>query len=486
VNIIVVKKTFVAFLSFLFLFLLTQSCQKIDATSIGGNLIPPVDNVNTFDTTLDVITDVNFLFDSTGVTYADEHALGVMDDPEFGRTSANIYFEVLPSTIGSYPFLPRDSIQGRIDSVILSLTYTGLYGDSNSVENLTVYEIAQTAVLNDSLYQVTGQDLPVAGALSQPITVNFTTLNDPKLVRPGKDTAVSVPNVLRIPLNTSFGQRLVNYDTSNAYKSDTVFRTYFKGLAIKADTNTSPLKKALAYFNLTAATTRLYVYYRANAGAKLDTAFAEFSFSSSRSGRKNANIIKRNTTGTNYAANVGNPSKVQDRLYIQSAPGSYASVYIPGLKGLTNRVVHKAELIAPTISSAGDNNFRTPLLFLDLIDSANSRFKTVQNDFMGDRTNGTYNITSFGGVIKGDEYRFDLSRYVQGIVTRKDTVYSLRLSAPFYTFTNYSIPNVNPPVATPISFPFLVNTRIAAGRVILAGGSHPTNRMRLRIIYSKI
>ena len=485
-NIIVVKKIFVAFLSFFSLILLTQSCQKIDATSIGGNLIPPVDNVNTFDTTLDVITDVNFLSDSTGVTYADEHALGVMDDPEFGRTSASIYFEILPPSPGVYPFLPKDSIQGRIDSVILSLSYAGLYGDSMAVENFTVYEIAQTAILNDSLYHVTGQDLPVAGAVSQPFTVNFNTLNDAKIVRPGKDTAIAVQNVLRIPLNISLGQRLVNYDTSNAYKTDTTFRNNFKGLAIKADTNASAVKKALAYFDLTAANTKLYVYYRANAGAKLDTAFSEFSFNTSRSGRRNANIIKRNSTGTNYATNVGNPSKVQDRLYIQSAPGSFASVYVPGLKSLTNRVIHKAELIAPRINSAEENNFKTPVLFLDLMDSANNRFKTVQNDFIGDLSNGSYNITSFGGIIKGDEYHFDLSRHIQGISSRKDTVYSFRLSAPFYTFTNYSIPNVKPPVASRISIPFLVNPRVAAGRVVLAGGNHPTNRMRLRIIYSKI
>jgi hypothetical protein len=487
-----VKKFFIVLSSLITLIFLIQSCQKIDATSLGGRLIPVVDNVNTFDTTLEVITDLHLLPDSTSIPFATQNtiynfspALGVMEDPEFGRTSANMYFEMLPANQGIYPFSHRDSIQGRIDSVVLSLTYKGVYGDSMSVENFTVHEIAQSADFTDTLYKINGPDIPVALPLSQPVTVNFNTLNEPKIVKQGKDSAKAVPNVLRIPLNNALGLRLMNYDTTNAYKTDSSFRTYFKGLAIKTDTNTSAIKRALAYFDLTAATTRLYVYYRANAGASLDTVVTEFAFTQ-RSSTRSANIIRRNITGSNYAANLSNPDKLQELLYIQSSPGSYASVYIPGLKTLSNRVIHKAELIIPKVASQEENVFTPPMLFLDLIDSVRATNKTIPNDFMGDLSNGTYNTGSFGGPIKNDEYRFDLSRYIQGIATRKDTAYSLRLYAPFYTLSNYSIPNAKPPVFAPLTIPFFVNSQVAGGRVILAGGNHSGNRMRIRIIYSKI
>jgi len=488
-----VKKFFIVVFSLVTLVFLIQSCQKIDATTLGAGLIPEADNVNTFDTTLEVVTDLHLLQDSISVPYATQTviynfapALGVMEDPEFGRTSANMYFEILPANAGIHPFPhSKDSILGRIDSVILSLTYKNVYGDSMSVENFTVHEIAQQADFQDSLYVITGPDIPVALPLSQPVTVKFNELNEPKMVKQGKDTLKAVPNVLRIPLNNSLGLRLLNYDTTNAYKTDSSFRTYFKGLAIKTDTITSAIKKALAYFDLTAATTRLYIYYRANAGATLDTAVTEFSFSQ-RSSTRSANIIRRNITGSNYAANLSNPDKVQELLYIQSSPGSYASVYVPGLKTLSNRVIHKAELIIPRVGSQEDHLFTPPTLFLDVIDSATNTHKTVINDFIGDLTNGTYNIGTFGGNLKNNEYRFDVSRYIQGIATRKDPSYSLRLYAPFYTLPEYSIPNTKPPVSTHVTVPFFVNSQVAGGRVILAGGNHSDNRMRIRIIYSKI
>jgi len=46
-------------------FLVFLSCKKIDTTDIGSDLIPVVDNVHTFDTTLEIITDNLLLPDST-------------------------------------------------------------------------------------------------------------------------------------------------------------------------------------------------------------------------------------------------------------------------------------------------------------------------------------------------------------------------------------------------------------------------------------
>ena len=48
------------------------SCAKIDTTALGSNLIPVVDNVNTFDTTLEVITNNDFLADTTAITYSED------------------------------------------------------------------------------------------------------------------------------------------------------------------------------------------------------------------------------------------------------------------------------------------------------------------------------------------------------------------------------------------------------------------------------
>ncbi|HUR12473.1 MAG TPA: DUF4270 family protein, partial [Flavitalea sp.] len=117
------------------------SCTKIDTTDLGNELIPAVDNVNTFETTLNVITDNFFLPDTSRLRRDEDHALGaITNDPVFGKTTADLYFTVTPRVLGSRPFPATDSILS-VDSVVLSLAFKGLYGDSNSVERFQVYEV---------------------------------------------------------------------------------------------------------------------------------------------------------------------------------------------------------------------------------------------------------------------------------------------------------------------------------------------------------
>jgi len=257
-----------------------------------------------------------------------------------------------------------------------------------------------------------------------------------------------------------------------------------RGFAIKVD-EASPIKKALAYFGLSdVAKTKLRVYYRTPGK---DTLAAEFTFT----GYANANIIKRSISGSEYAVNIASSSKNKDKLYIQSSPGSRAILTIPGLKGLNNRVIHKAELIMPILPSAENNNFTVPnFIFLDQVDSANNRYVTLKNDFVLSNTSAVgYNYETFGGVPRNNQYSFDISRFVQLVVTEKVPVLSFRTYAPYSTVPYYYLPNTPGYTALSLSQVLTVNYPISYGRVVIAGGSAlnaPNSRMRLRIIYSKI
>lgn len=471
------KNFFIAVFCITIILAFEQSCQKIDTTTLGLGLIPAVDNINTFDTILEVSTNNYFSPDSTAISRNDNHALGILEDPEFGKTIANIYFDLLPSKSGSYPFVNKDSIKG-IDSVILSLDYKGLYGDSNSIEKINIYEIAKSANLLDTLYKLNYPDFDIVPTQLAETTVNFTTLNDPQVIKKGADTTlVTETNILRIRLDKTLGQRLASYDTTNAYKSDSAFILSFKGIALKIDA-ASPRNKALAYFNLSDnARTRLTVYYRVGNATKIDTTFTEYIYKNLVA--KGANLIKRNITGTPYAANIANTTANNEKLYLQSSPGSFATLYIPGLKTLTNRVIQRAELIIEKLPSAEDGLFDPPVLFLDRIDSANNLFLSVPLDFSTDYQ-GTYNASDFGGIIKNNQYTFNLSRYIQSIITRKDKVYSFRLYAPYTAWPVYS------PAVSQNGYPLQVNGNIATGRVVVGGGGNATKKLRLRIIYTKI
>ena len=68
----------------------------------------------------------------------------------------------------------------------------------------------------------------------------FKDLSKEKLIIRKPGDTIRISNVMRIRLDNSFGVRLKNYDTSNAYKSDSLFKTKFRGLAIKNVNTATP------------------------------------------------------------------------------------------------------------------------------------------------------------------------------------------------------------------------------------------------------
>lgn len=466
------------------------NCTKINPTDIGTDILPVVDNVHTFDTVLRVYAD-NYLFnDSSIVNYGQDHALGMIaDDPQFGKTEAQIYFSLVPTATARNPFTSIDSIVG-IDSVILGLAYSGIYGDSNAVQKINVYEISDTAFKDTIGYIVQHPGFnTLPGELGSAV-VNFTTLNDPKTIIVKKDTTV-IQNQMRIPIDPALGLRFAAYDTNSVYVSsnrDSAFHKVFNGLALKVDEGGSALKDALAYFDLNNENTKLTFYFRVKKNGAVDTVSTDFTlYMTSPYTAYSANTIKR-TPAYGYA-NLSLSTGVSDadKVYIQSSPGSYALLRIPGLSGLDNRLIHRAEIGFQPLDLPGNDIYSAPdLLFADMSDSANHRFITIKDDFVYSFTNFTYDYKTFGGYLKDNRYFVNVTRYVQSLVTHQSTNYSFRVYAPKTALANYAYPKESGlPVSDKISG-FSINGKIAKGRVVVGGGSNTEKPMVLRIIYSKI
>lgn len=480
--------------------LIFSSCKKInEATDLGGGLIPPIDNINTFDTTLTVEA-YNDLFtfsgfpltdDSTRYTSGDEHFLGLIsNDPFFGKTDARIFLELKPSFY-KYTFrnIPHpDSL--KIDSVVLVLDYVETYGDTTIPQTVEVREIT-SEFRYDTAYLVRENNLTTSTLLG---STTFTphTLNDSSYAR--WDTS---KNQFRIRLNNSFGERLLMYDTAganNAYSSDSAFRSKFKGFALQSVSGGN----AIMGFNLRGGNTKLAIYYSYARGSaaqpnNYDTTVAYFSFAANGLSAS-ANYIQRDYSGTPLLAAQGG-TEPDPIVYIQATPGSFATIKIPHLGSLNNRVIHRAELIAEQVYDISDSTFPPPpFLYLDAFDTEMNKYRTVPYDVLF--TSATsLNLGSFGisPYVSIDElgntirtWKFNLSRYVQHVVNDTEEVYDLRLFSPLYVIDQYK-PTSNS-VATPQ--PISINPTIGKGRIRLAGntGVGDTNprRMRLRIIYSKL
>lgn len=475
---------------------LLTACTRITSTDLGGGLIPPIDGVITQDTILDVITDNFDDADTVRVYKADNHVVGaITNDPMFGKTTASMFFELKPS---AYPFfIPGNKDSVKIDSAVLILSFFGSYGDSTQPITLNVSEISQSTRLDIArAYPVNypnAQPVAIGAPLAPPATFDIRRLGDSV-----NNRYENARGQVRIRLNANVAKRFIkDYDSTNAYQSDSAFRTYFAGFAVTAN-NTAPTN-ALLRISLADSNTKFALYYSSSStgATQRDTSVSYFRFSTSTSG--NANFVQRDRSGSEAARHLTTTSSPDSLVYVQTAPGTYVRIRIPGLQGLSNRIIHRAELITEqvpddaTINTLEKQMLPPRYLLLSVYDSVNKLKRNVPNDY--EITTSGPNIGTFGGYLTYKSlfnydavaaYTFNVSRYVQGIVTRKDTSFTLRLSAP----TNDSIQYKTPyPDLTPRYTSYLapsVGNDVADGRIRLGGGTHSRFRMRLRVIFSRL
>ena len=477
-----------AILFFFFSSFFFTSCKKInEATDLGSDLIPPIDNIKTFDTTLSVDA-VNLLFPDTQDTTTSgvlEYLGLINNDPLFGKSEGRLYFDLLPASNFKKPFqFAKDSLVS-LDSIILILGYNSTFGDSTKPQQVQVFEIpaAQSFQFSED-YKIRTNPITVVGPFISPIkTFVPSSLNDSVFARDERTI-----NQLRIPLNNSFGQRLINYDSTTAYSSRAAFKKFFNGFAVIPQNN--GVANALVGFDLTK--TKLAFYVRVKNAGKIDTSTINFSLSDSTA---IANYIKRDYAGAEIATAVAGTTP-DNLIFIQNAPGSFAKLSIPGLFGLSNRVVHLAELSMEQVTDPLSGIFPPPFyLYLDAFDAIKNRYRTIPFDvtltsatdpsndtvsysFANTNQFGMVGVRQIGG--SGDsvyKWKFNLTRYVQHIANGTEPAQELRLYSPFPTVRSLSN-GVEQYISSGVPY--------GAGRVRLGGGNHPTQKMRLRLVYSKL
>ena len=498
-------------------------CTKIDTTTLGSDLVT-VDNINTFSEELPVnATQAFFLNDSTILGKKENHVVGNISagyDPLFGTTESAIYVQFKPTFYPFYFGNSGDTVKNSqsafagLDSAFVCLSYRGAWGDTSAMAANQNFEIRQ---INDDAFRINTDTLR---RLNYSPSVNSIVLGSANITTQTVKQKIvfanridSVDNQIRIKFNTPAGIAFINafynnQDTTfsnpnNAFSRDSTFRKILHGFAI---TSSGP-GNTLYYVNLGDAKSRLEFHFRKTKNGVRENSVQSFQFYAASFGNtaasSSADFIKRNYTGS--AAESPSSSDI----YLQTAPGDYpyANLKIPSLTGYTNRIIHRAYLVAEqTPFNSSDNIFTAPpYLYLDLKDTVNTlpqRYKPVYFDLNAsvrydpDALTSTslfhpfpaanVDVNNFGGIGKDrfdasgtrfTRYEINLTRYVQHIVTNGYRNYDLRLYAPFnysypqYSGTKYLIPFYNP---------------IAFGRVRVGSGINAAHKMKLIVIYSKI
>ena len=484
--------------AFFLVSLIVYGCTKLDTTQLGGDLIPDVDNINTFADTLDIISTQGafegLYKDSTKLSLTEEYVIGNINDPLMGSTNAKLFLQMKPPFYPYYIGVQAKDTIVEADSVVLCLSYKAFWGDSTVPLNFQVYEISDDAHgLWDSIssYRDINYEPDVLGAISDPKTVDIRSLSN--FIKVGKKDSIN--NQIRITLSNDFKNRLFSRDTNTnkTFLADSLFRSFNNGFAVVCNSGNS-----LLYVNLLEDQTRLELHYKKRNGGILDTVYSNFYFNSGLAGEP----IRRSSLANKITRNRNALPSGDQELYLQTTPGTFANIEIPGLSNLDNRIIHRAEIEIQQIPDPSRDLIykEPPYLYLDLVDSGTNKWKPIYYDLNPSSfydpdfktsgypyfpSGGIVDLNYFGGYARKRYdggtpqiyYNINVTRYVQQLVTKHNANYQMRLF-PAHSFIYPQYSSVQIPYKNPIAYGWI---RVGGG-----GNSDPRYRMRLRIIYSKI
>jgi len=413
-------------------------------TLVGSNIIPGGDFLNgTFTDTLTLRT-VTVKEDSLRTHNLERYLLGAMQDDMFGKSYAGVYTQLRLTSYG----LDFDASAG-VDSAVLSLAYAGYYGDKTTPHSVRVYRMVQPLALNADSTVYSDQTFAVGTEIGQKL--NFL-VNTDSSYHEGDSTFAPQ---LRIPLDASFAQDILNQDPAGAFKDNASFQAYLNGLYVAPDS--ASWAKGMMYVNPRNGESSLTIYYHdANGSGKKFKLFMNGT-------AENSNYFKHNYTGMPVQTALNNPGN-DSLLFVQSMAGVKGKITVPYLHNLGNVLINKAE-VEITQRVVGNETYDPPTNMFVIAADSNGRNSVLTDQLFSTGVGlPAYGGTAVSETVNGvtyKRYRISIAAQLQLILNNKITDYGL----------------------------FLVNgsSNSKAERVVVGGGnSVGSYQMKLNLAYTKI
>lgn len=384
-----------AWISLLTGFIIT-SCNK-NPYELGLDLLPPSDTI--YVSMMDTVTVQAFSVreDSIRTDEMPSLILGSVLDPVFGKTTASFCSQFFlyneETDFGTNPHL---------DSLVLLLYYETPYGDTNTIQQLRVFELSEDLILDSSYYS---NQLPGIYGIE---LANLTYAPRPNVdVIIGGDT---LPPHLRINLsgNTNYLGNKILYAPSNVLSSNTEFIKFMKGLYVEAMPVGS--RGALVDYSSSEGLTRLVLYFHNDDedSLSIDLPIA-------------TTAARYNMFDHNGYLDAGPELKQQilykdtllgkDRLYLQTMSGVKIILRIPYIRSLDS--------LGPIAINSAILKFRSPDPDTSWIPPPElAMYKVDTAGKLGviiDELDGT---DYFGGIYNADDhaYWFRLTRHIQRLL----------------------------------------------------------------------
>ncbi|MEE3037428.1 MAG: DUF4270 family protein [Bacteroidota bacterium] len=278
-----------------------------------------------------------------------------------------------------------------LDSAVLSLSYSGYYGDTTNEMMIHIEQLGQ-AIFYDSTYYSNQEILSVP--FNTPIIHSF----EPR------------PNTLVFATNDTIGQKVLSFrvdaigqmilEASSGQLADSdAFLDFFNGITLSVDDNST--SSSILYFNLKDGGSKLTIYYNDSLSYDL--------------------LIGSGATRINHFDMQQDQTFLESLNGIQSMAGYELELTFNNLtslkQSLENKVVNQALL---RFSTNNNSDIRPAHSSLSLVrkDSTGKKF------FIEDIAEGQ---THYGGYLEGNEYVFNISKYILNLLNEEFTSTTLVL-----------------------------------------------------------
>lgn len=407
-----------------------SNCKKPE--DIGLSVLPDDDLLYTaYDSATIVTTTIRE--DTLRADELSRIVFGSMKDADFGMTNVTYYGQVL---LGSTPNLIADTSHGSsADSLVLSLVYSGFYGDTTPVR-IHVNELTDNMYLDSAYYSnktFAANDAVELEGTGAPYEILPTT----NLIM-GTDSAVTPQ--LRIKLSDALRDRIFQLNGQTEFANNDNWKSYFKGIKISVDPATAN-GGGIFYFNPVASETRMTLYYHEDTVAK--------SYAFTLAGGARLNHPEHDYTGSTVENLIDDSTASVN--YIQALAGLKTKVSFPNLKHFTDSgsiLINKAELVVTVVSD--EPVIKPPptsLLFLAKNSGGTYEFPI---DYYERSYGGAYSSTT-------KTYIFGITRTIQRIIDGTTTDYGFTLN--------------------------ILGSMVSGNSAVISGGS---SGMKLKLYYTKL
>lgn len=388
---------------------LFASCNEDGA--VGLDLLPNNDGIGVFQVDTFTMKSYTIREDSIPSQNPPRFAVGEIQDPVFGSSSASIAFQVRLTNENN-----NLGTNITVDSLILSLNFEGYYGDTSEALLIEVFELDQSIFKDSVVYT---NQIP---AFKPTPLVSYSYLPRPTLPIPvneprvnNTDTTFNYGPIVRIPLGQDLITRLVNASGTADLLNNTNFLNFFKGLYVRARRNGTGMGSVL---HLTTVSDRngLFLYYKADGQRRRFDMLL-----TNESARQN--FFQFDYTGAPLANVLGDTSSNVQETYVQAGGGVKTYLQIPYLRNLVKNndvAINKAEVQFTQVVGSGDLPYAAPTrMFLLIADSLGKNASVPILDLSSPNV--------YGGQLIDGKYTFVITRHIQRVLMSNEPDFGLVL-----------------------------------------------------------